>query len=211
LLNDPSTLEIVTRELGIRLYSALLKPIEEMRFDQRLGELGVDSSALIEMRNWMKRSLGGAEVGTLDFVNAKTIEGIAREAVEAMKKKFLPKELAEDNGDEVKLTTRKSSLDKRDSADGSGTLTSVDVAEQSSSKQDSENGQVEEQAPRGTTEQGSEKSLPLRIPEVFLPKEGKLPQVSAKSSEVAPLGADLPEYLKMVWTHKLLSSRRLNR
>jgi len=89
-LNDPSALRIMTRELGGRIYRAMMKPIEEMQPDQSLQELGVDSLALIELRNWVKRNLGGADLGNLDSLKSKTIEEISMVAIDAMKKKLLP-------------------------------------------------------------------------------------------------------------------------
>jgi hypothetical protein len=88
VLNTPNALELITKEIGARLYSALLKPVEEINYSQRLQDLGVDSLTMIEMRNWSKRSLGGIEVSTLEFINAGTIKDLGILAINSLKKKY---------------------------------------------------------------------------------------------------------------------------
>ena len=120
-LNDKASLDLVTKEIGIRIYSALLKPIEEMKISQKLEDLGVDSLVLMEIRNWSKRSFGGAEFSTLEFINAGTIEGLGVVYINALKKKYPPSsngekaasinEIEEDFTKGETLTERPSSKD----------------------------------------------------------------------------------------------------
>lgn len=104
LLDKPEALELVTREIGVRLYTALMKPIEDISPDQTLEGLGVDSLVLMEMRNWTKRSFGGAEISTLDFLNAGSIRALGVVAIDAVREKLSPQRPREEGADVGRLS-----------------------------------------------------------------------------------------------------------
>lgn len=91
---DPSVLyqvasvELVTNEIGIMIYSFMLQPVEDLDVTRSLAVLGVDSLVTIEIRNWMKRAFGEVEISTLEILNAGTIKALGALVIESLKKKF---------------------------------------------------------------------------------------------------------------------------
>lgn len=84
-LATPKALEIVTREIGNRVYIFMLRPVEEMDTSASLVSLGVDSLVTIEIRNWIKRNFCDIELSTLQILNAATIEGLGKLIVGSLK------------------------------------------------------------------------------------------------------------------------------
>ncbi|PYI12621.1 hypothetical protein BO78DRAFT_457054 [Aspergillus sclerotiicarbonarius CBS 121057] len=95
VLEDTASVELVTREIAIKIYTFMLQPLEDLDVAVSLASLGVDSLVTIEIRNWMKRSLGGIEVSTLEILNAGTISSLGRLAIETLKKRFTSQTRAE--------------------------------------------------------------------------------------------------------------------
>ena len=58
VLNMPHAVELITHEICVKLYVFMMRPVEELDTSLSLAALGVDSLVTIEVRNWMKRSLG---------------------------------------------------------------------------------------------------------------------------------------------------------
>lgn len=48
ILDSQEALDLITEEIGTRIYVALMKPVEESAFDQKLEDIGVDSLVLME-------------------------------------------------------------------------------------------------------------------------------------------------------------------
>nr|ALQ32767.1 putative polyketide synthase [Fusarium aywerte] len=88
LLEAPTTVDLVTNEIGKRVCMFMLRPVEEMDPTASLTSLGVDSLVTIEIRNWIKRTFGGVEVSTLEILNSGTIEGLARLTLDGLKARF---------------------------------------------------------------------------------------------------------------------------
>jgi hypothetical protein len=118
LLDKPEALELVTREIGVRLYTALMKPIKEIPLDQTLEELGVDSLVMMEMRNWSKRSFGGAEISTLDFLNAGSIRALGVVAIDAVRVKLSPQRSPEKDADAECLSEDQAGLQNGPRSEG---------------------------------------------------------------------------------------------
>ncbi|KAI2915447.1 hypothetical protein CBS147371_5732 [Aspergillus niger] len=89
VLKEPASLEVVTREMAVKIYTFMLHPLDDLDVNVSLTALGVDSLVTIEIRNWMKRSLGGIEISTLEILNAGSIASLGRLVIEALKKKFI--------------------------------------------------------------------------------------------------------------------------
>lgn len=85
-LDDASSIDFLSELIGTQIYTFMMHPIEELDVSQSLAGLGVDSLVTIEIRNWWRRSLG-FEASTLEILSAGTIIGLARLAVEGLKKK----------------------------------------------------------------------------------------------------------------------------
>lgn len=96
LLKGEEAFELIKRDIGVRIYSQLLKPVDEIDYTQKLEDIGVDSLMMIEIRNWSKRNFCGVEVSTLEMMNAGTIEGLGRAVLKGLRKKFLPAEEEEE-------------------------------------------------------------------------------------------------------------------
>ncbi|GLA61252.1 putative PKS/NRPS-like protein biosynthetic cluster [Aspergillus tubingensis] len=89
VLNDPASVEVVTHELAVKIYTFMLQPLEDLDAGVSPAALGVDSLVTIEIRNWIKRSLGDIEISTLEILNAGSIATLGMLVIEALKKKFV--------------------------------------------------------------------------------------------------------------------------
>jgi NADP-dependent 3-hydroxy acid dehydrogenase YdfG len=87
ILSHPETLPLVTREIGIKIYEFMLKPIDELDVSKALVTLGVDSLVIVEIRNWIRRRLE-VETSTLEILNGGTIEMLGRVCVERLRGKY---------------------------------------------------------------------------------------------------------------------------
>jgi hypothetical protein len=88
VLDSKASLDLLTREIGITIYTFMLQPIDDIDVTQPLATLGVDSLVTIEIRNWMRKNLAGVEFSTLEIQNARTIEGLGALAIQGLKVKF---------------------------------------------------------------------------------------------------------------------------
>ncbi|KAJ5056062.1 KR domain-containing protein [Bipolaris maydis] len=88
ILDEQASVDFVTRVIGTRVYTFMLHPLEDMDLTASLTSLGVDSLVTIELRNWIKRSFGGLEFSTLEILDARTIEGLGRLTIDALKTRF---------------------------------------------------------------------------------------------------------------------------
>ena len=87
LLDDKSTVETLTRNVGKQVYTLMLQSQDDVDIQQSLEGLGVDSLVTIEIRTWWRRSLG-FEVSTLEILNASTIKGLGELAVSGLREKL---------------------------------------------------------------------------------------------------------------------------
>ncbi|KIA75610.1 polyketide synthase [Aspergillus ustus] len=87
ILTHPDTLPLVTREIGLKIYEFMLKPIDELDVSKALVTLGVDSLVIVEIRNWLRRRLE-VETSTLEILNGGTIEMLGRVCVERLSEKY---------------------------------------------------------------------------------------------------------------------------
>ncbi|PYH39460.1 ketoacyl-synt-domain-containing protein [Aspergillus neoniger CBS 115656] len=89
VLDGPVSVEVVTHELAVKIYTFMLQPLEDLDVGVSPAALGIDSLVTIEIRNWMKRCLGGIEISTLEILNAGSIANLGMLIIEALKKKFV--------------------------------------------------------------------------------------------------------------------------
>lgn len=90
LLNQNSTLERLTMEIGRTLCSFMMVPHEDLDANTTLESLGVDSLVSIEIRNWWRGTLG-VDISVLEINNAGTISRLGALAVTSLKEKFMIK------------------------------------------------------------------------------------------------------------------------
>lgn len=163
LLDKPEALELVTREIAVRLYTALMKPIEDISLDQTLEELGVDSLVLMEMRNWSKRSFGGAEISTLDFLNAGSLRALGVVAIGAVREKLSPRRAPGKDADTERLSENQNGLQhglQSERPEEGG----FDITEHAPKDENASGVQTADLAKQ-------ERSMPNWVPPVFIPKE----------------------------------------
>lgn len=87
MLNEQSNLAFLTHEIGVRLYSFMLKSEDDIDVTQSLSALGVDSLVAIEIRNWWRQSLG-LELSVLELMNLGSIEQLGKNAADALQRKY---------------------------------------------------------------------------------------------------------------------------
>ncbi|KAK2761767.1 putative secondary metabolism biosynthetic enzyme [Arachnomyces sp. PD_36] len=87
VLSKQETLETLTHEIGINVYSFMLLPPEDLDITKSMMALGVDSLVTIEIRNWLSRTLE-VETSTLEILNGGTIEVLGRIAVQRLREKY---------------------------------------------------------------------------------------------------------------------------
>lgn len=87
-LNSPDALKLLTREIGVKIFTFMMHFVEDLDTSLTLAALGVDSLVMIEIKIWIKRSLGGVESSTLELLGAGTIDAFGVSVVKAMKTKY---------------------------------------------------------------------------------------------------------------------------
>lgn len=87
LLHDQDTKEHILLEVGRTLYTFMVLPLEDLDLSVTLESVGVDSLVGIELRNWLRRSLG-LNASVLDIMNTKTIEGLGNFTITALQEKY---------------------------------------------------------------------------------------------------------------------------
>ncbi|PGH05504.1 hypothetical protein AJ80_08325 [Polytolypa hystricis UAMH7299] len=86
-LGKAETLETLTHEVGINIYSFMLLPVEDLDVSKSMMALGVDSLVVIEIRNWLRRKLE-VETSTLEILNGGTIEILGKIVAQRLKEKY---------------------------------------------------------------------------------------------------------------------------
>jgi hypothetical protein len=87
ILDADSSLDLLAQAIGMQINIFMMHPVEDLDVLQTLSGLGVDSLVTIEIRNWWRRTLD-LETSTLEILGAGTIIGLAKLAVEGLKKKL---------------------------------------------------------------------------------------------------------------------------
>ena len=88
-LADKESIQYLAREIGLRLFSFLMKPEEELDLAMAPSAAGLDSLIAIEMRNWWRQSLG-FDVTILEILAAGSIEQLGELACSRLREKFEP-------------------------------------------------------------------------------------------------------------------------
>ena len=90
ILSQPGTLQVLSKEVALKLLDLLLKPssgIADENFkDVSLAELGLDSLIAIEVRNWWRHTFG-FEISMLDLLASETVGDLAGKAIAGLRSK----------------------------------------------------------------------------------------------------------------------------
>lgn len=97
-LDAQSSVDLLTREIGVQLYNFMVRSVDELDVKQSLSAFGVDSLVAIEIRNWWRRSLG-LEISVLEILNSSSIEELGRVAAKGLQNKYIAEPVTENGND----------------------------------------------------------------------------------------------------------------
>ncbi|KKY31144.1 putative polyketide synthase [Diaporthe ampelina] len=84
VLRAPDSAGVLSREIGRRLFSLLLKADqEEAEISLGLGDLGLDSMVAVEMRAWWKQVFG-SDISVLQMMAMWTLEALGKRAADEL-------------------------------------------------------------------------------------------------------------------------------
>jgi acyl carrier protein len=87
MLKAKSSVSFIAKEIGLTLFSFLLRPEEELDITQPMGSVGVDSLVSIELRNWFQREMG-IDISVLEILNAASLEDLGNMAAKKLMANF---------------------------------------------------------------------------------------------------------------------------
>jgi hypothetical protein len=90
MLDSRSSADFLARQIAARLYTFLLKPVEdESQIDitPSLADVGLDSLVAIEMRAWWKQTFG-FDISVLEMLGVGSIAALGKHAANGLKMKF---------------------------------------------------------------------------------------------------------------------------
>lgn len=85
ILDEPQNLQILTRAIGLKIHDLMMLPPEDLDTSASLAAIGVDSLIVMEILSWWKTTFK-FPVGTLQFLNCATIDGVGRFAASSLQK-----------------------------------------------------------------------------------------------------------------------------
>lgn len=80
VLEAPEAATLLAQEIGTKVLTMLGKPVEGLRTDLSLSDIGMDSLVGIEIRKWWKETFG-FEISLLDMLGMGTLELLGKHAV----------------------------------------------------------------------------------------------------------------------------------
>ncbi|KAL5046588.1 hypothetical protein BDW71DRAFT_207380 [Aspergillus fruticulosus] len=86
-LETPETLELLAREIGLKVLNLLSKAEDELNTSLGLADLGMDSLVAIEMRMWWKQTFQ-FDISVLEMMGKGSVEVLARHAADGMRKSW---------------------------------------------------------------------------------------------------------------------------
>ncbi|KAJ5642948.1 uncharacterized protein N7484_005455 [Penicillium longicatenatum] len=89
VLADPTSLEILTKEISRMFCSLLSITKEEFDPDRAISDLGVDSLVKVEIRKWWRRHLD-LDISIFQISNAPSVTHLIESAVQSLGAKFVP-------------------------------------------------------------------------------------------------------------------------
>ena len=87
ILSSKSGIDYITNEIGVTLFSFMLRRVEDLALEAPLASLGVDSLVAIELRNWFRQKLG-IDVGVLEILGSASICHLGEQAASCLVGKY---------------------------------------------------------------------------------------------------------------------------
>ncbi|PMB71845.1 Lovastatin nonaketide synthase mokA [Beauveria bassiana] len=87
VLEAPEAATLLAQEIGIKVLSMLGKPVDSLRTDLSLSDIGMDSLVGIEMRKWWKGTFG-FEISLLEMLGMGTLELLGKHVITNLMKLF---------------------------------------------------------------------------------------------------------------------------
>lgn len=85
LLKAPDTAAFLAKEVGRKLFSFLLKPLEDLNTSVPLSQLGMDSLVGVEMRSWWRQAFG-FDITVLELLGSGNLAALGSHAAEGLMK-----------------------------------------------------------------------------------------------------------------------------
>lgn len=85
LLKAPDTAAFLAKEVGRKLFSFLLKPLEDLNTSVPLSQLGMDSLVGVEMRSWWRQAFG-FDITVLELLGSGNLAALGSHAAEGLVK-----------------------------------------------------------------------------------------------------------------------------
>ncbi len=90
LLKEKPHIVFLARQIAIKLFNLLLRPVEnedEIDVSSSLGDAGLDSLVAIEMRSWWKTTFG-FDISVLEMLNMESLEALGKHAANGLMAKM---------------------------------------------------------------------------------------------------------------------------
>ncbi|KAM3547014.1 hypothetical protein ARSEF1564_000055 [Beauveria bassiana] len=87
VLEAPEAATLLAQEIGTKVLSMLGKPVDSLRTDLSLSDIGMDSLVGIEMRKWWKGTFG-FEISLLEMLGMGTLELLGKHVITNLMKLF---------------------------------------------------------------------------------------------------------------------------
>jgi hypothetical protein len=86
-LSSKSSIDFITNEIGVMLFSLMLRPMKDLALEAPLVALGVDLLVAIELRNWLRLNLG-LDVGVIDIMGSASIIHLGEKVTARLLEKY---------------------------------------------------------------------------------------------------------------------------
>lgn len=87
LLSEQDSEYLLAREIGLKVFSLILKDTEGLDVDMTLSNIGVDSLIAIQLRRWWKQAFG-LKISVLEIIGLGTIRELGKVAAQRLKVKL---------------------------------------------------------------------------------------------------------------------------
>lgn len=87
LLAETDSVDLLAREIGVKVFNLMLKDAEDLDVEMTLGAIGVDSLMAIELRRWWKQAFG-LEISVLEIMGLGTIKELSKVAAQRLRVKL---------------------------------------------------------------------------------------------------------------------------